>query len=131
MIELQLADIKWMDHDLAARLGADGVTVENMASASPDEFLKAHPYVGPINAWLLTSEAAHLVNTVRAGVYEPERVKEEKLEQELAELEAEQYEKRPQMQWPPPPPPPPQYSARVRRIRKSLGLDGESGDGDG
>jgi len=122
---MKLTDIKWMDKDLAERLESEGVTVEAVASASPAEFLRLYPYVGTINAWLLTSEAKYLINLDRAGLWEPDREKQERLVRELEALEVAQYRKRPEMQWPPPPRPPQQYSVRVRRIRASQGLADE------
>jgi hypothetical protein len=125
MTDMILTDIKWMDADLAARLQAEGVTVRSMAAASPSEFLRAHPYVGTINAWLLTSEAKYLVNVAGAGLWESERAKDAKIMRELEALEARQYKRRQRPQisiWPPPPRPPQQYSARIKRIRLSQGL---------
>lgn len=124
MIEMKLTDIKWMDKDLAARLESEGVTVRSMASTSSAEFLKRHPYVGTINAWLLPSEAQYLVNVEGAGLWEPEREKQGKLIRVLEGLEARQYQRRPQTT--PRPRPDDQFSARVRRIRLSQGLSLEA-----
>ena len=121
-IAMQLTDVKWMDTALAGRLASEGVTVESLAAMQPSDLLAAHPYVGTINAWLLTSEAAYLVNIVKAGGYEPERVKQERIMESLESMVAAQYRKRPEMQWPPPPRPPKQYSARIKRIRLAAGL---------
>lgn len=123
MTDMRLTDIKWMDGGLAARLESEGVTVQAMAASSPAEFLKRHPYVGTINAWLLTSEAKYLVNVAGAGMWESERVAQERLIQELEGLDAAQYRERPEISvWPPPPREPQQYSARIKRIRLSQGL---------
>jgi len=122
MIDLKLTDIQWMDPGLAERLESEGVTVGSMAAASPDEFLRTHPYVGTINAWLLTSEAAYLMNAVSAGEYEPARIEQERVIQSLERMATVQYQKKPEMQWPPPPRPPQQYSVRIKRIRQAQGL---------
>ena len=120
--DMQLTDVKWMDPALAERLTSEGVTVEALAAMEPADLLKAHPYVGTINAWLLTSEAAYLINAVRAGTLEPERVKHERIMESLEEMSTAQYRQKPEMQWPPPPRPPKQYSVRIRRMRQAAGL---------
>lgn len=117
--EIQLTDIKWIESGIAKALSDAGVTVQKLAEMDADKLLRLHPFVGTINAWLLTSEAAYIMEQVNAGLWDPDA--RDKLDGELADvaaleilLEAERI--RPFMDWPPQPRPETGKSVRVKRI---------------
>lgn len=132
MTKLKLSDIRWIQDDLAAGLEAAGVTVEMLAAMDANELLQKYPFVGTINAWLLTSEAAFLLDQVNEGLWDPNAQAElaETLD-ELAILEEQEraLQIRPQMVWPPPEgtePPPPTQSVRIARIQRLQEVEEES-----
>jgi signal transduction histidine kinase len=123
MSELKLSDIRWIGDELAMALTERGLTVQVLATMTGDELLAKYPFVGTINAWLLTSEAAYLIEQVEAGLWDAEAKDDlETTLEELAALEIREAKARirPEMVWPPPEgtePPPVTQSARVRRIQ--------------
>jgi hypothetical protein len=126
MMDARLTDVKWMDPALAHKLDEADVTVAALASMSPQEFLKEHPYAGTINAWLLTSEAAWLLNMMQAGLWSPSEriITDSEAMAILLEIEEEQRRARygrPEIpNWPPAVSldAPAEKSVRVRRIEQ-------------
>lgn len=131
---IKLTDIKWINTGIAAALERAGVTVQMLAEMDGDELLNRFPFVGTINAWLLTEEARYIMEQAEAGLWDPQAKLD--LEMTLEELDAIEREAtmariRPLMEWPPAVTPQADTgkSVRVRRIEaqqaKQAQLDAE------
>lgn len=123
---IQLTDLRWMDRTLAIALVEAGVTVQTLAGMTGDELLAKYPFVGTINAWLLTSEAEYIMGQVTDGLWDPGEQAD--LEMGLEDLEALEREMeavriRPLMKWPPTPRPVITRSVRVERIRRQAEIE--------
>lgn len=117
---IQLTDIKWIDPTIAKALSDAGVTVQILAGMNGDELLAQYPFVGTINAWLLTSEAEYIMEQVETGLWDPGKQADLEMNlEDLAVLEQEAAAIRihPRMEWPPRPRPVTGQSVRVKRIQ--------------
>jgi hypothetical protein len=121
MTDVRLTDIKWIDPGVAQALDRAGVTVETLAAMTANELLGKFPFVGTINAWLLTDEARYVMGQVEAGLWSPQ----EKLDLEMTLKELEEIERqealariRPPMKWPPDTPAQVQTSGKSVRVER-------------